>query len=456
MSNPAAFGPRRTFAMIAAGFVSFIILLMWMGTGVPQGNDGGAHALGKGISGYAALVAMLGADGHRIEFNRMPKQIGGPELRVLTPLDNTDTKELARQLRARRTAMGPTILITPKWLTMPLESDPRVPPTARGKVWARIFGAPSAPAGWTTIFGASTPHWEGVLDKIAVQLGTAKTPAAQGWRSGDGMTGPLPDDHIVLSGTGTDDADHPLIPLIRSGDGRILAGYFPDGGYYPALDAMAGVAPTGTDTSLQPLVMVFEPDLLNNRGMADKATAMLAQRLVMATAGSDRRRIVFDVSLAGLGASKNLLTLAFTPPFLAATICLVLAMAGSIWRGFARFGPASAGAPADRVGRVALVEGGAALLLRARRYHLIANPYATAARERLIIALGLPRRRSSDETDAAIERIQRAGAPGTTPFGTIASRLGSANAPGTITAQAAELHSIETALGHINRKPGTP
>jgi hypothetical protein len=452
MNNPAAPNPHPfnrggTFAMIVAGFIAFVILLAWMGTGTPQGNDGGAHGLGKGISGYAALVAMLTADGHRVEFNRMPDKAGGRELRVLTPLNETDAKALARQLHTRRTAMGPTILIMPKWVTLRLRTDPRVPP---GKSW---FGPARAPTGWTTIVGAAAPAWKGVLDKISVQLSDAKAPPAGGWRSGDGQSGALPDDHVVLSGQGTDDDDHPLIPLVRSGDGRILAGYFPDGGAYPALDAMAGVEPTGNDPAIQPLVIVFEPDLVNNRGMADRATGLLARRLVRATAGDDRRRIVFDLSLAGLGASKNLLTLAFTPPFLAATICLVLAMAGSIWRGFARFGPARAGAPADRVGRVALVEGGAALLLRAQRYHLIAAPYAMATRERLIVALGLPRRRPAAETDAAIERVQRAVAPGTMPFGEAAARLGSAQSPGAIAAQAAELRSIETALGHINRKP---
>jgi len=454
--NPAAFGPRGTFAMIAAGFVSFIILLAWIGTSMPAGADDGANGLGKGIAGYAALAAMLSADGHQVEFNRYPRQIGGPELRILTPLANADAKEIAAQIHSRRMAMGPTILVLPKWVTMRLQTDPRVPQGMTGKTWSQIFGPPRAPAGWTTILASQYPHWNGLLDRVGIHLGHAKGPAAHGWRSGDGAAGPLPDDHVVLSGGGFDDADHPLIPLVRSGDGRILAGYFADGGAYRALDAMAGVDPTGDNTTTQPLVIVFEPDLLNNRGIADQATGLLARRLVLATAGSDRRRIVFDVSLAGLGASRNLLTLAFTPPFLAATICLVLAMAGSIWRGFARFGPARAGAPADRVGRIALVEGGAALLLRARRYHLIAPPYAEAARERLTVALGLPRRRPAGETDAAIERIQRAMAPDTAPFGEVAARLGAARGPRAIAAQAAELRQIEQALGHISRKQEGP
>lgn len=455
-NNPAAFGTRGTFVMIAAGFVAFIALLAWLGAGEPQGNNGGAHAQGKGIAGFAALAAILGQDGQQVGYNRVPGHTGGHELLVLTPLPSADTQEMNKLVQPRRAGSGPTIVITPKWVTEPLTSDPRAPKTT----WTRLFGAPPAPKGWTTITGAGLPHWPGFLDHIGVTIGNADGAPAHGWRSGDGATGPLPDDHVVLSGGGSDDAGAPLVPLIRSGDGRILAGYFADGGSYPALEAMAGIENSidhSNDTAepqaeRQPLVMVFEPDLLNNRGLADPVTARNARRLILAAAGRGVPRVVFDLSLAGLGAPKNLLTLAFAPPFLAATICLILAMAGVIWRGFARFGPAQVGEPGLPAGKVALVGGGAALLLRARRYHLIAGPYVDATRDRLALALGLPRRRSTDETDAAIERIQRAIAPGSMPFGEAAAKLAAATGPQAIALHAAELHAIENAL---NRKEGS-
>ena len=121
-------------------------------------------------------------------------------------------------------------------------------------------------------------------------------------------------------------------------------------------------------------------------------------------------------------------------------------MAGVGWSSFARFGPAQVGDPGLPAGKVALVGGGAALLLRARRHHLIAGPYVEAVRERLALALGLPRRRPTQETDAAIESIQRSIAPTTTPFGEIAARLATAGKPDTIAVYAAELHAIEQAL----------
>jgi hypothetical protein len=40
----------------------------------------------------------------------------------------------------------------------------------------------------------------------------------------------------VLSGEGK-----ALIPLVRSGDGRILAAFLDDDGYYPALNDFAGI-----------------------------------------------------------------------------------------------------------------------------------------------------------------------------------------------------------------------
>jgi len=186
--------------------------------------------------------------------------------------------------------------------------------------------------------------------------------------------------------------------------------------------------------------------LLNNRGMADAATARNARRLILAAAGRGVPRVVFDVSLAGLGAPRNLLTLAFTPPFLAATIGLILAMAGVIWRGFVRFGPARIDAVGVPAGKAALVGGGAALLLRARRHHLLAQPYADATRERLARALGLPRPRTPTQTDAAIVRIQHEVAPDSVPFDDVVAKLLAATGPHALAAQAAELHAIENAL----------
>src|SRR5690606_32166882 len=97
----------------------------------------------------------------------------------------------------------------------------------------------------------------------------------------------------------------------------------------------------------------------------------------------------FDLTLAGLGHSDNLLTLAFQPPFLAATFCLLLAALLIAWRALRRFGPPIAEAPALAMGKRQLARNGAALVERARRLHLLGPPYAALVPGRMADALGI-------------------------------------------------------------------
>ena len=110
----------------------------------------------------------------------------------------------------------------------------------------------------------------------------------------------------------------------------------------------------GNGDALQPIIVVFEPDLLDNYGMAGAANALLADRLVHAA--TDGARVVnFDLTLNGFARTPNLLTLAFTPPFLAATLCLLLAALAVGWRAFLRFGPPRTATRAIAFGKRALV-----------------------------------------------------------------------------------------------------
>jgi hypothetical protein len=87
------------------------------------------------------------------------------------------------------------------------------------------------------------------------------------------------------------------------------------------------------------VIFVFDADLFNNYGMSRASNAQLAEKLIQATLDGDPRKVSFDLTLAGYGRSPSLLALAFTPPFLAATLCLLLAAAVTLWRAYQRFGP---------------------------------------------------------------------------------------------------------------------
>ena len=428
-SNPAPFARGTVIGLVLVGALCFACLVWFIGNGNGSANNGGGHAGGRGLNGYAGLVAMLQADGLTVQKARAKSGLDKPGLLVLTPPADADGKALERIVAARR-GVGPTLVVTPKWIAFPIQNNPR------------------AKRGWTQIMATAAPDWKGFADDISVSLGKPGDAPAHGWK-GLGSTGPLPDDRQVLSGKGAS-----LVPLVWGADGRILAAYLADAGYYPTLARLAGVDPDGTipdgvdeDDALYPLVFVFEPDLLDNWGLADQRTGLAARALVLAAAGDERGQpITFDLTLNGLGATRNLLTLAFQPPFVAATICLALALLAVAWRAFNRFGPPRQRARDIAPGKTALVTNSAGLIRRAGRLHLIAGPYADATRERLAVALGLPRGGNAAQTEAAIDAIQQRRGLGGMPFSQAAERLRAARKAHEAVRRADVLQQIENDL----------
>jgi hypothetical protein len=199
-------------------------------------------------------------------------------------------------------------------------------------------------------------------------------------------------------------------------------------------------------SALQPLVIVAEPDLLDNYGMAREENARLAMALVAAMDESRNQPVMFDLTLNGHARTSNLLTLAFTPPFLAATLCLLLAAIVIAWRAFLRFGPPRKTARAIAFGKRALVANSAGFVRRTRRLHLVTLPYADRARATLSRALGLARQPTPEQAERAIDRSLAARAPGAAPFSQIAARLRSASSVPQAVNAARELHALERKL----------
>jgi hypothetical protein len=243
-----------------------------------------------------------------------------------------------------------------------------------------------------------------------------------------------------------------LEALIESSDGRILAGYMADDGANAALGRWIG-QDTGSDSDAAqgaahpfPVVLVFEPDLLDNWGLANRDTGLIARDLVLAAAGGHGESVTFDLTLNGLGATRNLLTLAFEPPFLAATLCLAMALFAAGWRSFNRFGPPRQPARDIPLGKTVLVRNTAGLIRRAGRVRLIGGPYVDAVRGRLVLALGLPRGRTAGETDAAIDQLQTRLESADPKFSDIAAQLRAAHRAADVVRHAAALQRLEKDL----------
>ena len=416
-------------ALVLFGGLVFVALLWMIGAGMGshEPNDGGAHVGGKGLNGYAAIADLLERQGYAVTRSRSEAALDDPGLLVITPLADADPKRIDKVIEARR-YIGPTLVILPKWRAIPLPPGPANPQVKEGWVLLGDFNPPKWAEKSTTL-GPLT------VDPLVMKDSTAR------W-SGLGSNALRAPGKI----TQFIDGQH-IQPLVSDGEARTLAGYVVDG-HYPDLANAAGVDPgnvEGDDEQPYPLIVVAEPDLLNNYGFADEQRAMMALELIeLAADGEDA--INFDLTIPGYGRSANLLTLAFTPPFLAATLCLLLAALAVGWRAFNRFGPPRVGARAIAFGKRALVSNAAGLIRRTGRLHLVAGPYADAARERLARALALPHHADAAQTEAAIDRALAAQAPAMRPFSLISAELRAAHRPDDMLRAAQDLNALERML----------
>ena len=425
--NP--FNPRAVLALLLLGGVLFVALLWLIGSGSASGsaNNGGAHAGGKGITGYAALADLLERRGYTVSRSRSEGRLDDPGLLVLTPPHYGDGKEI-EEIITRRRLTGPTLLVLPKWLTVP------APPALAGS---------KAQKGWVYLSDARPPMWGNDVTSIGGLDLKIEERRGEGARiSGLGLSGRLPEPKAVQSMTSGG-----LVALVRDGNAQMLAGYLDDLGTYPMLDAIAGVDPgKANDEDLFPVLVVAEPDLLDNYGMADQARARLALDLVDAAMEGERLPVTFDLTLNGLGRSANLLTLAFTPPFLAATLCLLIAALAVGWRALLRFGPPRRATRAIAFGKASLIANAAGLIRRTRRWHLVSGPYADQVRERLARALALPRTADAMATEKLIDRAVAGRTAAENAFSTLAARLRASRRETDIVRAAQDLHSLERTL----------
>lgn len=421
----SAFNPRVVLGIVLFGALIFLAMLWLIGTGqTGRGdNDGGAHAAARGLNGYAALAALLEQDGLGVTLARNTGAHDTPDLLVLTPPHFSDPEELQAIIDARRYS-GPTLVILPKWYATPANAGPSL----TGK------------RGWVRLNSGSPPSWP--LDfeepyRFEVEMDEVRG-AAPHWR-GLGHAGALPAPKTVTR-IGQSD----LVPLVRDRSGRPLAGYVRDNGWYPVLDEAAGrtVADTDTlDSDRWGVIFVAEPDLLNNYGMANRARADLARDLVVLAMEGEDLGVTFDLTLNGIGQTQNLLTLAFTPPFLAATLCLVLAMLVVGWRAFRRFGPPVEEDRAIAFGKARLVANSAGFIQRTGRLHLLAAPYAALIAARIAHLLRL---RGADEAGID-DALRRRGHDGP-PFSDAAAQMRSARTRPELLRGARALKDIERNL----------
>jgi hypothetical protein len=377
------FSKGGILAIVLVGFGAFVAMLYFLGSGNAGGERGGdGHVASNALNGYSALAALLEANDFEVEQSRGRDGLETSDLLVLTPPRNADPEEIGAILEDRQ-YYGPTLVILPKWFATRPTGE--IAEEDRDKVRRD----------WVRLMGASAPFWTGTLPEpfaLEVSAETAKSGEPHGW-AGMGLSGKLPTG-FWLEAKG--EPAHEALVIV------------PDGGVL-ALN-VTGEAGSDYNENAHWTLFVVEPDLVNNYGLADPARAALALALVE-EAGYGERRVAFDMYLTGIGGTINLLTLAFQPPFLAATLCLILAILIVGWRAFLRFGPVAAPARTEAFGKAQLVRNGAGLIVRAGRLRLLAAPYIALTERRLGRALGLAR-----PGEGEIDHALKARLPDEEPF----------------------------------------
>ena len=388
MSTQASPFKRTTIIiMFAIGFAAFVGLLYGLGTGdrLKSGSNGQAHGASNSIVGYKALAELLRKTGTKVQYSRTKAAMDDPGLLILTPGPYADSEDLAETVHGRG-YIGPTIVILAKWQVAAM------PNLKRG--WVARFGTHDAEAGVNLL--------EDIAD-VEIKVGKKdkarkRTPAVSAFAE----PVRIPGTPVTMNG------DYVRAIVRNPKNGEAMAAYVDDGGVYAQLDALEKSQISDEeeiDEAYFPIVLIADADLMNNMGMADRQTAKHALALINAVSAGSDGAVTFDLTYNGLGASENLLTLAFEPPFLSATICLIAAAMAAAWMAFNRFGPPVAERRSIDFGKTALVNNSAGFIGRMQREYLVSEPYAEMIRRKAAGAIGLPAGTDDDEIDRKLDEL---------------------------------------------------
>jgi len=155
--------------------------------------------------------------------------------------------------------------------------------------------------------------------------------------------------------------------------------------------------------------ILSEPDLVNTMAFNSQNGAQLTNAIidtVIYDASAQAMSVDFDVSLHGIEANRNFIKLMVTPPFLAATLCLLTAGGLVGWQGFNRFGDPARVRPDYAQGPVSLAETAAEFMSVANRAHKTGKDYAALIRRQVATELGY-KSRTADAIDTLLDAREK-------------------------------------------------
>jgi hypothetical protein len=193
-------------------------------------------------------------------------------------------------------------------------------------------------------------------------------------------------------------------------------------------------------------MVLSDPDILNNQGLASLDTAEAAIAILDACHGA-QGPVIFDVTLNGFKRARSLLRLALEPPFLGATLCALAAALLMGAHAAVRFGAPQPDKAALALGKTGLVENAAVLIELANREPAMAPRYVDMVRRLAARSMGLPAATAPAQIDRALDS---ASPPMAAPFSALAAEAANVATRTDLLELARRLHRrrLEIARGH--------
>lgn len=311
---PPLFSVRLVAGWLAAAALTSVVSLSLLVHGDGAGakpDEVGPTIYSRSALGYAALYHTLQQLGIPVAENTAERVPAGAAL-VVVAEPSRDKAVLAhvRDVLARANAV---LLVLPKRSGKPDAEHP-------GTI-GRDALLPLADA-------------QQVLALADESAAVERYPRASGWTT-----------HAPLAGTPSTrgvQLVHGLVPLVEAPEGMLV-----------------GEIRRGE----RRIVVVSDPDVLENHGLARGDDAVLATALIASLRGGGSGRVLFDEVPHGyVSRALGIARLLFTFPFVLVTAQIALAAGLLAWSGASRFGAPRAREPALALGKRSLIDGGARLL----------------------------------------------------------------------------------------------
>ena len=373
---------RRTVALVITGGAAFCLsMFLFLRTDPLNRAIAGNSSYSISAIGHAALLALLRDRGYAVSINRhregqavtgrdllliIEPEPGMPPARARdAAASDSAEREQPESLRRLLQGKAQALIALPKW-----QADPRA--AGQAGIWRRrdhIQGASLAPQ------AAVQSLAQAILKDSEARIARKSAPDRFGGALGTFDV--LIEDPQLITSTN-------LEPLAANAGG-ILVGQIP-----------------GTR-----IAVLSDPDLIANHGLPLGGNALLALTLIdhlLPPGGS----LHVDEALHGFAVVPSLPALLFQPPFLAATLLALAALAALAWMGTARLGAPVAPSRAGLAGNILLMRNAGRLLAASGNDVYIAERYADAVIDEASRRFHLPQGPGNRiRSRSALQRIAR-------------------------------------------------